>query len=78
MIHSARPTVSPVANIVSAWTLFCFCEKWRTDGRTDDMTLGRPRGSKREALLQSLFSYLYSFHADRQLASQLAKSKFQV
>ena len=33
MIHSARPTVSPVTNIVFAWNLFCF-EKW---GRTDDM-----------------------------------------
>ena len=34
MIHSARPAVSPVANIVFA--LFCFArfEKW---GRTDDM-----------------------------------------
>ena len=32
MIHSARPTVSPVANIVFALNLFCF-EKWgRTDG----------------------------------------------
>ena len=37
MIHSARPTVSPVANIVFDRNLFCF-EKWgRTDGRTDDM-----------------------------------------
>ena len=33
MIHSAWPTVSPVANIVFTWNLFCF-EKWgRTDGR---------------------------------------------
>ena len=33
MIHLARPTVSPVANIVFAWNLFCF-EKWgRTNGR---------------------------------------------
>ena len=24
MIHSARPTVSPVANIVFTWNLFCF------------------------------------------------------
>ena len=30
MIHSAWPTVSPVANIIFAWNLFCF-EKW---GRT--------------------------------------------
>ena len=38
MIHSARPTVSPVANII-VFALICFvCEKWgRTDGRTDDM-----------------------------------------
>ena len=32
MIHSDRPTVSPVANIVFALNLLCF-EKWeRTDG----------------------------------------------
>ena len=52
MNHSARPTVSPVVNIVFAWNLFCF-EKW---GRTDNMcknndhyraavTVGWPRGS---------------------------------
>ena len=38
MIHSARPTVSPVANIV--FTLFCFArfEQWgRMDGRTDNL-----------------------------------------
>ena len=37
MIHSARPTVSPVANIVFA--LFCFARFWKvgTDGRTDDI-----------------------------------------
>ena len=35
MIHSARPTVLPEANIVLALYLFCF-EKWgRTDGRTN-------------------------------------------
>ena len=33
MIHSARPTVSPVVNIVFAWKLFCFEKR----GRTDDM-----------------------------------------
>ena len=33
MIHLARPTVLPIANIVFAWNLFCF-EKW---GRTDGM-----------------------------------------
>ena len=34
MIHSARPTVSPVVIIVFTWNLFCF-EKWgRADGRT--------------------------------------------
>ena len=37
MIHSARPTVSPVANIVFALHLFCF-EEW---GRTDRRTNGR-------------------------------------
>ena len=37
MIHSARPTVLPVANIVFA--LFCFARFWKvgTDGRTDNM-----------------------------------------
>ena len=37
MIHSARPTVSPVANIVFA--LFCFARFWKvgTDRRTVDM-----------------------------------------
>ena len=37
MIHSARPTVSPVANIVFAWNLFCFAKFWKvgTDERTD-------------------------------------------
>ena len=30
MIHSARPTFSPVTNIAFAWNLFCF-EKVRTD-----------------------------------------------
>ena len=56
MIHSARPTVSPVANIVFALNLFCF-EKWgRTDGRTSVrhvqkqlllpvVTVGWPSGS---------------------------------
>ena len=35
MIDSARPTVSPVANIVFA--LFCYARFWKvgTDGRTD-------------------------------------------
>ena len=38
MIHSARPTLPPVANIVFAWNLLCF-EKWgRTDRRTDGRT----------------------------------------
>ena len=37
MIHSARLTVSPVANMVFTWNLFRF-EKWgRTDGQSDDM-----------------------------------------
>ena len=37
MIHLARPTVSPVANIVFA--LFCFARFWEvgTDGRTDNI-----------------------------------------
>ena len=35
MIHSARPTVTPVANIVF-FLLYCFArfEKWGMDGRT--------------------------------------------
>ena len=39
MIHSARPTVSPVVNIVFAWNLFCYARFWKvgTDGRTDNM-----------------------------------------
>ena len=51
-IDSARPTVSPVVNIVLAWNLFCFLhfEKWGlTDGRTCAKTMivivGRPSGS---------------------------------
>ena len=57
MIHSAKPTVSPVANIV--FCLFCLLDfkKWgRTDGRTNGrhvqkqwslpaVTVGRPSGS---------------------------------
>ena len=35
MIHSARPTVSPVANIVFAFFVLLDFEKWR---RTDDMS----------------------------------------
>ena len=34
MIHLARITVSSVANIVFAWTLFCFEKSGLTDGRT--------------------------------------------
>ena len=29
MIHSARPTVSPVVSIVFAWNLFCFARFWK-------------------------------------------------
>ena len=55
MIHSARPTVSSVANIVVAWNLFCFARFWKvgTDGRhvrkqwsPPAVTVGRPSGSK--------------------------------
>ena len=60
MIHSARPTVSPVVNIVFAF------EKW---GRTDEtymykrttsaktMTVGRPRGSIFQTLLGRLTTW---------------------
>ena len=40
MIHSDRPAVSPVANIIFAWICFVLLdfEKYvRTDGRTDNM-----------------------------------------
>ena len=52
MIHSARPTVSPVANIVFA--LFCFARFWKVglDRRHAQkqwslpaVTVGRPSGS---------------------------------
>ena len=44
MIHLARPTVSPVANIVFAWNLFCFeSGDVRTNGR--HVIVGWPRGS---------------------------------
>ena len=29
MIHLARPTVTPVVNIVFAWNLFCFARFWK-------------------------------------------------
>ena len=55
MIHSARPTVSPVANnIVFDWNLFCFVKSGdvRTDGKDvrkqwslPAVTVGRPSGS---------------------------------
>ena len=48
MIHSARPTISPVANIVFA--LSCLARFWKvgTDWRTDDMCNNNdPTGSNR-------------------------------
>ena len=75
MIHSARPIVSPVANIVFA--LFCFVRFWKvgTDGRTYSrhvqkqwslpaVTVGRPSGSRREWLIDakvSLFQWHFCF-----------------
>ena len=62
MIHSAKPTVSPVAKIVFTWNLSCF---WKvgTDGRhvrkqwaLPAVTAGRPRGSI--LLYVFLWSYL--------------------
>ena len=40
MIHSAKPTVSPVVNIVFTWYLYCLARFWkvRTDGRWDGRT----------------------------------------
>ena len=39
MIHSARPIVSPVVNIVFAWNLFCFARFWKVG--TDVWTEGQ-------------------------------------
>ena len=36
MIHSARPTVPPLAITSLAWKLFCFERFWKVDGRTDN------------------------------------------
>ena len=47
VIHSARLTFSPIANIVFAWNLFCF-EKWgrtETYAKTMITIVGRPHGS---------------------------------
>ena len=38
MIHSARPTVSPVVKIVFTGNLFCFLLYFEKDGRTDGQT----------------------------------------
>ena len=43
MIHSARPIVTPVANIV--FCCFVFLDLKSGDGRTDNMTLVWPSGS---------------------------------
>ena len=40
MIHLARPTVSPVVNIVFAWNLFCFESR---DGRTNGRHVQKQR-----------------------------------
>ena len=42
MIHSAIPTVPPVAITILSWTLFCFARfrNMGTDGRTDRQTTG--------------------------------------
>ena len=71
MIHSTRPTVTSVPNIVFAWKMFCF-EKWRrTDGRTNArlvqkqwslpaVTVGRPSGSI--MLGNWRYSYVFLWH----------------
>ena len=54
MIHSARPTVPPVAITILAWTLFCIARFWKlgTNGRTTRVKIviptghDQPRGSK--------------------------------
>ena len=58
MIHSARPIVKPVANIVFCCFVFLDFEKWsRTDGKHVQkqlsllvVTVGRPSGSTRQEL----------------------------
>ena len=51
MIHSVRPTVSLVVNIVFTWNLLCFARFWKVcgDGRTTCVkrmiTIGRDCGS---------------------------------
>ena len=54
LIHSARPTVPPVANIV--FTLFCFARFWKvgtnertTCAKTMILIVGWPSGTKRRA-----------------------------
>ena len=62
MIRLARPTVSPVVNIVFAWNLFSFARFWKVevDGQhvrkqwsLPAVTVGRPSGS-----ICPLFSFI--------------------
>ena len=64
VIHSARPTVSPLVNVVFAWNLLWFARFWkvRTDGQhvrkqwsLPAVTVDWSRGSKDEFC----FSFLY-------------------
>ena len=49
MIHSARPTVPPVAITILTWKWFCFAIFWKADGQTPRtkivITTGRDCGS---------------------------------
>ena len=77
MIHSARPTVSQVVNIVFVWNLFCFARFWKavTDGqlwkqwrlpvwkqwRLPAVTVGRPSGSITLPCFLNLVFYFWDF-----------------
>ena len=76
MIHSARPTISPVANIVFALTLFCF-EKWgRTDGRTDDMCKNNDHYQQRlwVSLVDQKYACLIEFSSEINTYTNLDQS----
>ena len=91
MIHSARPTISPVVNIVFTWNLFCFARFWKvgtdihTDGRTDNMCENndpyRPRlwcgrVDQKEALLPA--SVLLFYDTSSVFLTILTRLKLQI
>ena len=90
MIHSARPNVSPVVNIVFAWHLFCF-EKWngRTYGRMTCaktmITIGRDCGAakwiKKYGFLDHFIAHsgwLWIFHLSCRFGSLGQKKVFDI